>query len=189
MIQVVNQFRYPALFADGGVVTLNPSPLAGTWPACLVEDLADPFAEEEYHNYQRTQERSGLILPAEWGIKTISNNFSEAYALLMALRIVRDGYPVYVYSDSLITLGRFFQGWAWKNTPFELQRQCLAEVKRVKPKGYMLLDGHPTKKQLKAGFGKRNNPCSEHNVWCDTACGEHARGFVQSQGGIVALGK
>ena len=43
----------------------------------------------------------------------------------------------------------------------------------------LLLDGHPTRSQLEAGKGKRGGPVSEHNVWCDKACGYAAVGFIE----------
>jgi len=86
-----------------------------------------------------------------------------------------------VYSDSAVTLGRVFSGWKWKNIPvwmhkvYQEQRARLTYWSEIK---YVQLDGHPTKAQLLSGIGKRGNPVSEHNVWCDQACTEAGEIFM-----------
>jgi len=44
----------------------------------------------------------------------------------------------------------------------------------------VLLDGHPTKAQIESEKGKRGNPTSVHNVWCDEQCGKQARMYLES---------
>ena len=82
-------------------------------------------------------------------------------------------------------LGRAFMGWKWKNIPGWMHRRyqkqrakflCWDEIK------YVLLDGHPTKKQLEAVLGKRGHPVSKHNVWCDEACRQAGEAFLRNIG-------
>jgi hypothetical protein len=51
------------------------------------------------------------------------------------------------------------------------------ELGRLEP---ILLDGHPTQAQLKAGVGKRGNPVSRFNAWCDLECQRMAARFREA---------
>jgi ribonuclease HI len=159
------------LFADGGVIIKNPSPVGGTW------------AWVQVVNGMAVKADSGVI-PASKTWPTVSNNYTEMAALLYGLYSLRSDWCGRVCSDSQITLGRLFWGWKWTNLPgwmhdmYQVQRARLTSWDLFQA---VLLDGHPTADQLKAGVGKRGSPVSEHNVWCDRACGEAAKTYLRLQ--------
>lgn len=165
------------LFVDGGVIKINPSPIGGTWAARLLEAG------------QVLQESSGVITPEEARMPTVSNNLTEMLALVRGLELLPPDWRGTVFSDSQVTLGRAFMGWNWKNVPRWLYDAFGAQATRLihwKQINFVLLDGHPTKAQLEAGLGKRGHPVSEHNVWCDAACGEAARKFFELHEKVLA---
>jgi ribonuclease HI len=158
------------LYCDGGVIGANPSLIGGTWAFCIVEAGV------------RVLERSNVFVPEE-GLPEITSNFTEMLALVSGLRALPTGWAGTVYSDSQITLGRAFDGWKWTNIPdwlrhdYERARMRLdwANIKHV------LVQGHPTKAELAAGIGASGRPVSEHNVWCDKACGAKGKWYLELQ--------
>lgn len=160
-----------AIYADGGVIQINPSPIGGTWAFCHVNAAN-----------QRIRTASGVVLPRS-SCPLITNNLTEMIALVKGLEALPDGWAGVVYSDSQITLGRLFEGWKMSGIPPVLIRQGTAAMARLDWANcnYVLLDGHPTKAQLLAGRGKRGAPVSEHNVFCDKACQKEAAAFTGQQ--------
>lgn len=161
-----------AVYADGGVIGRNPSPMGGTWAWCHVNAAGE-----------RITQGSGIVEPAGAGLPAITNNYTEMVALLNGLSAVPFGWHGVVYSDSQITLGRLFWGWKWTNIPADVVHHARnmrrwIDLTACTP---VLLDGHPTKAQLATGVGKRGGPVSEHNVWCDKECGRQARSFMGTQ--------
>lgn len=159
-----------ALFADGGVIGANPSAIGGTWAwrwVCETRVL---------------HQHSGVITPQNADLPAITNNLTEMLALVRGLQALPDVWVGTVYSDSQITLGRVFQGWKWKNIPLWLHhdyQQTRARLVNWDQFKYVLLQGHPTRAELAAGVGSRGYPVSEHNIWCDKACGERAAEFLR----------
>jgi ribonuclease HI len=158
-----------AVYADGGVIGINPSPHGGTWAYVHVNEEGHVIAKN-----------SGLVMPRA-SLPLITNNLTEMIALVKALEALPTGWSGHVYSDSQITLGRLFLGWKMNGIPPVLVRQGAAALERLDLPHiqWTLLDGHPTKAQLAMGKGKRGNPVSIHNVACDTECGRLAREFTQ----------
>lgn len=159
------------LYADGGVIGKNPSNVGGTWAFRVVGDGVV------------VSERCGLIRPADAKLPMITNNLTEMLALVRGLLKVSElpKWTGTVYSDSQITLGRVFEGWKWNNIPDWLHKEYQQARKQLlcwDQINHVLLSGHPTKVQLEAGIGKGNRPVSEHNVWCDRACGQVAKAVV-----------
>lgn len=154
-----------ALYADGGVIKKNPSPFGGTWAWCGVN------AEGE-----RVIEKYGAVPATE--TRTISNNHTEQIAITLALEAMPEKWSGIVYSDSQIALGRVFKGWRENNLPKNIavrSKQAVARLGRIET---VLLQGHPTKEDLKNGIGKKRGfPVSEHNVWCDKHCNKAAEEF------------
>jgi ribonuclease HI len=159
------------LYCDGGCITPNPSNVGGTWAFRLLK------------NGVVTCERSGVITQPESRMETVSNNLTEMLALVRGLESLDQYWFGTVFSDSQITLGRAFLGWKWNNIPewllieFNAARDRLINYKHIQ---HVLLQGHPTRKELSAGFGSRGYPVSPHNVWCDQACNEQARKFLET---------
>ena len=163
------------LYADGGVIGPNPSAKGGTWAYVIVDREID----------KHVLTGSGVITPADFGADKITNNHSEFYALVMGLEAIPspEEWVGHVYSDSNVSLGRLFRGWAVNNLPLGVLARGRNAVMRLAddPKSieHTLLDGHPTKKQLEEGFGKRGNPVSKWNVACDKRCTKLARQFIK----------
>lgn len=159
-----------ALYADGGVIGPNPSKTGGTWAYRI---LAGGVV---------VAEKSGVITPKQAKVEAVTNNHTELCAVVAGLRALPGDWAGVIYSDSMITLGRVFEGWKWENVPAWLKNmyeQERARLTRWNEITYVQLDGHPTAAQLAAGVGKRGHPVSEHNVWCDHACGAAGRAFLK----------
>lgn len=149
------------LYADGGVIHINPSPIGGTWAFRIVQ--ADVIIAE----------KSGVITPVEAGLPAITNNLTEMLALVMGLRELPIDWIGVVKSDSQVTLGRVFGSYKWTGIPAWLHRLYQQARNRLlfwEDITCVQLDGHPTRTQLAAGIGKRGHPVSIHNVACDKAC-------------------
>lgn len=153
-----------ALYTDGGVIQINPSPFGGTWAWCLVEAG------------QRIRHDSGVLLPAP-DCPVITNNVTELYALVAGIEALPADWAGLIYSDSWVSLQRVFLGAKLKNVPEWLveRLQVIRQSGRLSQMAYVLLDGHPTQAQLLAGRGKRGGPVSEFNVWCDEECNRVGR--------------
>ncbi len=157
------------LYGDGGVIGVNPSKLGGTWAWCQVDAAGE-----------RIRCASGIVRPGASGNPDgVTNNLTEMLALIYGLESVPHGWRGTVYSDSQVSLGRLFLGWKLNGLPgWVLGRiKVIHRVHDLTQIRWVLLDGHPTHKQLDEGRGKRGNPVSIHNVWCDRACGEEAARF------------
>lgn len=159
-----------ALYADGGVIAVNPSPLGGTWAWCLVDAAGE-----------RVQTASGVLTAAENG-QPVTNNVSELYALVAGLEALPARWCGTVYSDSWVSLQRVFLAAPLKGVPhwLRVRLHIVQRTGRLAKLPYVLLDGHPTKAQLAAGVGKRGKPVSEQNVWCDAACTAQARAYMEA---------
>lgn len=152
-----------AIYTDGGVIKKNPSSIGGTWAWCAVN--------EEGSNLRSDEGVIDIATARTWGLEAVTNNLTELYALCKAMTSLPDGWSGTVYSDSQISLGRLFLGYKkWEGIPDELREWAQTSVARLGTVKPVLLDGHPTRAQLAAGIGKRGNPCSAHNVWCDEQC-------------------
>jgi ribonuclease HI len=163
-----------SVYVDGGVVIKNPSKIGGTFAWRLVNS-----------NNQVVREGSGAILAEETGLDSVTNNLTEFLALTVGLEQLPEGWSGMVYSDSQITLGRFFEGWAMHGIPLWLVRRGSAALRRLDiPRiKWTLLGGHPTRADLLAGKRARDGkPVSEHNVFCDKACGLEAKKVLELTG-------
>lgn len=146
------------VYADGSTIQANPSPIGGAFAWCHVQ------------HSERIVEAGGII-PAGWlGLAKVTNNLSELVAAVEAVESLPDGCECVLYSDSRITLHRLNHAEKWNGIPDELRFRAEA----VKPRIWRvkLLAGHPTKKQLANGRGRKGYLVSVHNVWCDRIAGE-----------------
>jgi len=157
-----------SLYCDGGVIASNPSAIGGTYAYKLIFE-------------DGTERGQAAVLTPDLAGGTVTNNQTEMLALLKGLVELPADFNGTIYSDSQVTLGRVFHGWQWKNIPawicklYQEQRARFTDWDAI---GCVLLDGHPTRKQLQNGIGKRGNPVSEHNVWCDQACKEAGESYL-----------
>jgi hypothetical protein len=167
-------------FADGGVILKNPSTIGLTWAYVLTTS---------YHGEKR-YERNGYLSVEGSGIggPTVENNFAELLAVVLAL----ESTPAitHVYSDSLSAIRR-------ARSPFNSKMKGIPDwlidrAQRVKLRSpdvrFILLGGHPTRKELAAGKREDGTPVNRFNVECDRLCGAAAL-FANSAGAIPAQGE
>jgi ribonuclease HI len=148
-----------AVYADGGVIERNPSPLGGTWAWCHVDAVGARLAHG-----------SGVL-----AVPGTTNNVSEFAAAVLALEALPDGWAGQLCSDSQITLGRLCWGWTLTGLPLDWVHRGSVVLARLGTLTPVLLQGHPTAADLRRGTGaKRGYPVSVHNVWCDAACQREA---------------
>lgn len=154
-------------FADGGVIGVNPSPLGGTWAVYFVD-----AQDQEIAHF------SGVITPEMVGLPTVSNNVSELYACLEAMKRLPDGWKGVLHTDSGVTQCRLVNASpGMKGIPEAGVQATFRHRARLKGMRVVLLDGHPNLAQLAAGVGKRGYPTSKWNVLCDQECGRQATAF------------
>lgn len=155
------------VFADGGCIARNPSPIGGTWAWCAVDTAG-----------QRVLCQSGVHVQPGGGV---TNNEMEYFALVDALATLADHAPGWsgpVHSDSQVSIGRIFWGWRLTGIPDAWQTRLASALGRLGTLTPVLLDGHPTRAQLATGIGKRGHPVSPWNVWCDRACREAGERYL-----------
>ena len=146
------------VFCDGSTINANPSTLGGAFAWCHV------VAGE------RIVEAMGII-PIGWcGLSAITNNVAELVAAVEAVEALPSGMPCVLYSDSQVTLRRFNYGKGWKGVPDPLRWR----VEAIRDRVYRVrvLAGHPTRKQLVNGRGRKGMLVSVHNYWADRLAGE-----------------
>jgi ribonuclease HI len=168
------------LYADGGVIGRNPSPDGGTWAFVVVYRETDT----------EVLRGMGLVLPIEVFSDKVTNNQTEYLALVNGLEALPEdwsGTPGMIFSDSNVSLGRLFRGWATKNLDPRIVTRGTDSVRRIRPKNgqsevpHTLLDGHPTAAQLKSGVGKRGHPVSKWNALCDKLCNDLSKSFLDAK--------
>lgn len=151
-------------YTDGGCVGMNPSKTGGTWAWVAVT----PKGNE-------SSRAAGVITPIEAGVEAVSNNLTELLAAIMALEDAEAGWDGTLHTDSYVTLCRLTRRHAgFKGIPDHLRQRLSIVRGRLGLFRVALLDGHPTRKQLASGRGKRGNPVSKWNVLCDDLCSEQA---------------
>ncbi|NJO82398.1 MAG: hypothetical protein HC828_05970 [Blastochloris sp.] len=150
-----------ALYATGGTIGANPSPHGGTWAYVLVD------AEDIAIGYQ-----AGVLTPQVVGTTTISNQVSAFVALLAGLAALPIRWSGMVASPQEIALGRVCQGYALTGIPPVLVQRGQRVLQRFDPEALqpVLLAGHPTQEQLRAGAGAHGKPVSHHQVSCQMLC-------------------
>lgn len=161
------------LFTDGGCINSSRSSEGITWAWALVGAApvnipVQPTEGGLASDGWLIKSDSGLIR-CEDGL-TLTNNMAEYIAMLRGLEAMVEGWEGAVVSDSEITIGRFFWGWRNKGIDQELIERKNAALKRISKITWIHVDGHPTKKQLLTGKGKRGNIVSKWNMHCDSLC-------------------
>lgn len=157
-----------ALYTDGGVIGPNPSSLGGTWCWCLVN------REDEMMTSSM-----GIVEPADIGLPQVTNNLTELYAALRALKSVPKDWSGTVYTDSKITMHRLLNSISFNGIPEWLSEDVM-EIRRFGKYRVVLLGGHPTKAELERGRRKDGALVSIHNVFCDLACQRLAKQFKEN---------
>jgi len=169
------------LYSDGGVVEINPSPIAGTWAWCATNALG-----------WRTIEDSGFILALD---EPISNNQMEWVAAMQALEAMPDGWSGTLVTDSKNVLDRLAylkahlglpasQVIVPRNLPWQWYRRMVTSMLRLGDVGLRHVKGHPTAADLKRGFTDKGRPVSYQQVWCDAECNRQVTRARLSNGGV-----
>lgn len=116
------------VFCDGGVVGLNPSKIAVTWAWCHV------------NGWERLAEASGYITPA---------------AAVEGLEALPDGWSGQLLTDSEVTFARLSLRGTKKGISDSLWNRLNCTLGRLGPVEPKLLKGHPTRKQIIAGYARK----------------------------------
>jgi len=155
------------IWCDGGCVGRNPSKWAGTWAFVHVFD-GKVIGKE-----------SGIVLPKEVKLPKITNNLTELYAAMKALAYLGTAdWTGRIYTDSQVTLHRITTGTKFAGIPDWMVDNIL-NMRRHRKWSAKLVGGHPTKRELIAGFNRRGKPVSKWNVACDVECQRLARKFLE----------
>lgn len=156
------------LYSDGGVIGKNPSLLGGVWAWCHVV------------GGEKIQQGSGIVRPTDFGMEKVTNNLTEFLAMLNCLEAVPEAWSGYrMFCDSELTIGRFQNpyGVGMAGIPAELFRRMTALPLKRREIEYVLVGGHPTRKELAAGVHKDGRPVSRWNAWCDSECNRVKEGY------------
>jgi hypothetical protein len=146
-------------YTDGGLAGRNPSAIGGSWAYALVSD-------NTVH-----MQCYGFVTPGEMDVPAVTNNLVELLAAVAALEALPLGWEGKLYTDSLCTQQRLITNRPELAGVPDVLESRLWDVRRkygLIP--VVLLDGHPTRKQLLTGFGKRGNPVSPWNKHVDRLC-------------------
>jgi ribonuclease HI len=161
-----------SIYADGGLLSSNPSSDGGTFAFVLVD--------EEGNAIEHT---SGIVRPEHAGLAAITNNYTELLAVTQAMLYVPERWDGMIYTDSYVTVCRLTAKVPKMNgIPHGLQEKFAEARARLGAFCVTLLDGHPTRKQLESGIGKRGNPVSKWNKLCDDLCNQQAAMFWEKVG-------
>jgi ribonuclease HI len=147
------------------VVGRNPSPFAVTFAYCYVN-------------------KEGEIVKAFSGFSEehSTNNEAEFLALMLALEGLPTGWGGKVFSDSLTTLRRFLENSPCKGLDPDLRERGLEVLNKLSVCRFELVSGHPTKKELEAGFSVEGRKVSKFNVVCDDLCTREAQNYKAANG-------
>jgi ribonuclease HI len=166
------------LYADGGVCLKNPSEYGVSWAFVATDE-----------NDTEIFQASGNVTKEACRKFKASNNLAEMMAAVRAMEYAAQNWdqvsqPLVLKSDSELTLNTIFKNYSTKRLPRNVAERCVTAMERLAlhhiPVEYVLLAGHPTKKNLADGYKeklgsdgmtKRKYPVSIHNVTCDTLCG------------------
>lgn len=163
------------IFADGGVVAVNPSPTGGMWAYVLVDAAG-----------RRIGEQAGTLTPDEAGLPAITNNVTELLAAVRAMQAVPDGWAGVLWTDSRLTMMRVRRDdpeKKLKGVPGWLKRELTAARARLGEYRVELLGGHPTRIELANGRRRDGKPVSVHNVYVDRLCVEQGRLLARRRAG------
>lgn len=146
------------LYVASGLIGSNPSMIGGLYAWRLVFEHQEPFG-------------AAAVIPMSVIGEPITNNQAEMLALLAGLEQVSEAFCGAIYSQSMVTLGRAFQGWKWTNIPsklheaYRLQRARLVHWQRI-------------------DYGLANDE-NEHIKWCLQACRQAGDSYMAAIGANI----
>jgi hypothetical protein len=158
--------RPHAVYSDGGLCGASPSLVGGSFAFCHVSGYGD-----------RTVEGVGHVRHPYAGLPFVSCNLTEFVGLLCGLELCPTDWNGTAYTDSLNTIRAFRDtpdDKRPKHLPAPLWARRTAVLNRLGDVRYVLLSGHPTRKELAAGVSGEGRPVSPHNVYLDALCTREA---------------
>jgi ribonuclease HI len=157
------------MYTDGGTIGPNPSREGGAWCWCWVE------------NNRMLSHGAGIVWPCDISLSTCSNNFMELFAVVRSLETAQRRKKIIrtIYTDSLVTLYRITDSDAFKGIPDWLEERT-RQLRKNRSWNVVLLGGHPSKKELLAGYRKDGKPVSRWNCYCDRECNRLAEEYRNS---------
>jgi ribonuclease HI len=177
------------LYSDGGVVEVNPSPVAGVWAWCAADQTG-----------WRLIENGGFVLATDG---PISNNQMEWYAAMLALEAMPSGWSGALVTDSRNVLDRLAylrrhlglpesQVVVPRNLPWQWYRRMVTSLLRLGDVHFRHVKGHPTAADLKRGYtlsadGARKYDVADQQVWADAECNRQATRARLSRGGEALM--
>jgi len=159
-----------AVYADAGLLTVNPSDIGGAWAYVFV-DKSDRVVSEE----------AAYVLKKTLKVTTVSNVVMEQIAILKAMEALPAGWNGTIYSDCEPALTRVISDYqlthgmkrypaAENNLPPVVSKRSKNAAAKLGQVEFVLLEGHPSKKALERGIGRKNLPVSKFNVRADELC-------------------
>lgn len=158
------------LYTDGGCISSNPSKHGGTIAVCFVDK-----------SHKKIKEYARLFTCHDLKIKQITNNQMELLAIIEGLKRTEDDMTLHVCSDSIVSLGRVFMGYAMTNVPDWMQEELRAQKRRLVHWGkftWELIGGHPTQIDMRRGSNRKGHRVSGWNQWCDNKCSNMAQYYL-----------
>ncbi len=161
---------------DGGIARVNPSPDGGMW-AFRARGVCGTLVAEAV----------GVVLPSEIGMTTVSNNLTEALAVLIALEWLPAGWSGEVRTDSLNAIRVFRDDPEREWLPRDIVERAGEALDRVGRITWTLVKGHPLKKHIvrsHAGetvLSAKGYPYCLDNHWADEACTQAWKTYKESK--------
>ncbi len=161
----VDDTRVVAITADGGCRLANPSKHGGMWAFRHLNRA-----------HQAVREACGAVtVPEVSPLTTVTNNFTEVLAVLIALEFLPDGWSGKVRTDSLHTIRVFRDDYDRYWLIEGVKLRIVNVLDRLGDLSYELLAGHPSKKEIalmEAGIqcfkGPKQYPYCLHNHHLDS---------------------
>lgn len=183
-----------AVYTDGGLLSSNPSPTGGTWAWVAVSEDGRKIGFKSGIVLTETLLQHAESNDHDAPRPVVSNNHTEQIAIIKAIQALPVGWSGTIYSDSEVAITRVNSDYELNNLGLDrfpsgekglwpsISMTSKEAVKRLGQIRFVLLQGHPTKKDLERGLGaKRNLPVSKWNVWADKRCEHEKKKFIASQ--------
>jgi ribonuclease HI len=163
--------RIASAYCDGGSIGSNPSAHGGTWACCHVNTRGE-----------RIKWDSGIILPADFGVRNITNNVAELYAAVKCLEALPGGWSGNLYTDSQVTIYRVGRKQStFKNVPESLVHRLKRVRARLGKVEVRHIGRHAKRPDHIRGPMLNRTPLSKHHVFCDQLCSQEATRFRSGQ--------
>lgn len=175
-----------AIYTDAGLLSHNPSEFGGTWAFVAVDE-----------DDRKVFYKSGVTLTCNLKVHRVSNVVMEQIAIVRAMEAMPEGWSGMILSDCQPALIRVESDYdqthgvsrfpaAENNLPKSVSRRSKRAAARLGKVRFVLVQGHPNKKDLIAGVGSKSNlPVSKWNVWADQRCTEEKIKFREQAGILI----